>query len=766
MSNFKIVGNSNPEIGKEIVYTIENLNNNLIPERAQFNENIFQEQIHWSIFILEYGKWYKKEKNNKTGSKAVYTFTQKSLARKGIRIVAQMGEHKATLDIIPQHTIERKIIAVELCNAEGKKQTEPFSYGQAVIARVHCTNLNNCTVHVTLWEDDAPGAGHDEINLNNKAVTKSELISNGIADVKFKLDPAFSKIANLQLGNYDKDEGKYHEYYVTAEIFRNKKASSDNINVKNPDKITENPAPPKRKAPADSKEKSKKEIKGINKFENKLHDYFETTVSVKSDFGFDPVEKINSLLTLNVDDKWWEKKEDNCGQKYCIKKGDKNELIREINIRLAGFGGNVPTDEFTDRTEKMIRQFQRDYMTVQETGKICGNVLRAIDEFQEKYTIHFDDIKCKCGKCNGFGNGKFQENKQNNNILEAYRKYEYPGIHRSLVWSLRAVMFYSSIKVKQLGYSVKCIASGYRCDEDNKQHRRNTTNHMGKALDLHFNKNGKRTQKRPDIILEMEEIRLKIFNKYLGAKWDWKIGQQNIFNLESTAYGAKTWVHFDVREYDLQYLKDDYFATTINDLNGQSIVQLAMKTNTNTCNCIGSGTTASQFPLITQVFQSNDFNVDDGKKALKIIYDKYGKDMAVIIERMYRDETAHFSSGQYKACGTGGMESFGNAPYYGWDHFFFEEYPEYKPLGLWNAFENKGMSGLGGNQQVTDKKKSFVILPSVIAGMEYKAFYINKYNGNWARWTSTNSSVQETYKKYISTITAKFVNEFELINRL
>jgi hypothetical protein len=57
-----------------------------------------------------------------------------------------------------------------------------------------------------------------------------------------------------------------------------------------------------------------------------------------------------------------------CGEKYCIKKGDKNELIREINIRLAGFGGNVPTDEFTDCTEKMIKQFQRDYMKVPETG--------------------------------------------------------------------------------------------------------------------------------------------------------------------------------------------------------------------------------------------------------------------------------------------------------------------------------------------------------------------------------------------------------------
>ena len=31
--------------------------------------------------------------------------------------------------------------------------------------------------------------------------------------------------------------------------------------------------------------------------------------------------------------------------KILFQKGDKDEIIREINIRLAGFGGNVPTDK-------------------------------------------------------------------------------------------------------------------------------------------------------------------------------------------------------------------------------------------------------------------------------------------------------------------------------------------------------------------------------------------------------------------------------------
>lgn len=155
------------------------------------------------------------------------------------------------------------------------------------------------------------------------------------------------------------------------------------------------------------------------------------------------------------------------------------------------------------------------------------------------------------------------------------------------------------------------------------------------------------------------------------------------------------------------------------------------------------------------------FTVADGKAAIKIIYEKYGKDMAVIIERMYRDETGHFESGQYANCGTGGMEAFGSPPYYGWDSSIFEANPEYTPTGTWSAFENKGMSGQGGNAQITDKKKVFVVLPSVIAGMEYKAAYIKRHNGQWARWHSTDTNVQAVYKKHIEAIRARFVEALE-----
>src|SRR5690606_20823035 len=128
---------------------------------------------------------------------------------------------------------------------------------------------------------------------------------------------------------------------------------------------------------------------------------------------------------------------------------------------------------------------------------------------------------------------------------EKSNKYEYPGIHRSLLWSLKSVIFYLNKTEDSLGYSFKHIESGYRCVDRNIQKGRSSTNHMGKALDLHFFKNSNTVTS----IKEIEEIRLEIFNKYLGAKWDWKEGQTDIFNLESTSIGATTWVHYDVREF-------------------------------------------------------------------------------------------------------------------------------------------------------------------------------------------------------------------------
>jgi hypothetical protein len=153
----------------------------------------------------------------------------------------------------------------------------------------------------------------------------------------------------------------------------------------------------------------------------------------------------------------------------------------------------------------------------------------------------------------------------------------------------------------------------------------------------------------------------------------------------------------------------------------------------------------------------NNFTEEDAKDALKYIFDKYGRTIAETVERMYRTETRHFQSSQYRRCGTGGMEVHGPAPYYGWTPDFYSE----PPIGTWAAFEGAGLSGVGGNAQVTDRKKVFVVVSSVRVGMEFKAKYIVHYNGNYARWFSTDASAQAIYRKTLESITPRIVNSFQ-----
>ncbi len=261
------------------------------------------------------------------------------------------------------------------------------------------------------------------------------------------------------------------------------------------------------------------------------------------------------------------------------KKGDKGEAVQEINIRLTGFGkGLLPKKEFTDETEKAVKNFQKDYMETEQTGIADLKTQEAIDEFCKKYQETIADYECPCTnksisgrpdkdkRCTGFGQGQYKGKYKSSSKSERNYKYEYPGIHRSLLWGISAIKFY----MKDTKYDVKTIYRGYRCWSDNLHNpnhsNRTSTNHMGKAADLHFNINGVRTKK----VTDLEYIRENFFSKYLGAPksgagqtygFGWK---KNHFGLEpkkfnSNSSGATTWVHVDVREFDKKYLEDKLF---------------------------------------------------------------------------------------------------------------------------------------------------------------------------------------------------------------
>jgi len=128
----------------------------------------------------------------------------------------------------------------------------------------------------------------------------------------------------------------------------------------------------------------------------------------------------------------------------------------------------------------------------------------------------------------------------------------------------------------------------------------------------------------------------------------------------------------------------------------------------------------------------NNFSETDAKNAILEVQKKYGTSIAQTVEKMYRLETANFKSSQYILTGTAGMEQ-----------------------GAWGNYVPKGLPTiplkdpkLGIRNYIVWNPKDFAL---------FLASYIVKYDGNFARWNSTNPDKQLSYKKAVNSITNKFV---------
>lgn len=252
MSDFKIIGNPDPVVGKEEFYSVNTFFPNVLPFQNPTSNSSFEQPVKWEIYILENGRWRKTKENDKTGKKISYTFLQKSLDRKGIRILARRGEDVARLNVKTHPAEQPKIDRIELLDKNGSKPKKPLSYGQTVKARVHCLHMEKRKVLVTLWEDDVKGAGHAKANEKNIIRTLPGIVKNGKADVDFVLIPSFAKIAKKDGG-----EDKVHEYYVTTD-FNKEKIASNNVDVND----LETPvAPFKRKVPVQQPAQPKVPVK-------------------------------------------------------------------------------------------------------------------------------------------------------------------------------------------------------------------------------------------------------------------------------------------------------------------------------------------------------------------------------------------------------------------------------------------------------------------------------------------------------------------------
>ena len=246
-----------------------------------------------------------------------------------------------------------------------------------------------------------------------------------------------------------------------------------------------------------------------------------------------------------------------------LEKGLEGSDVVELQVRLAGFRGTTPDGVFGSGTELQVQKFQEDYMKTSSPTRIVDrDTFRAIDDFAKRYPINFSQLKCPCGQCGGFGQRRFKGRYMpGGEGQEKYNRYEYPGIHRMILWASRAVFFY----MPEHKFS---FTSGYRCSVDNQQNNRTTTNHHGKAVDLDVALD--RNETKRDDLDKCNAVRGRIV-ELSNAQIGWEAKNRKALEPPDI---APTWVHYDVREYEPEYLRDEFFCQDLGSLNNLSPIRV------------------------------------------------------------------------------------------------------------------------------------------------------------------------------------------------
>lgn len=250
MSVITILGNASPRIGTATKYVAITPYANILRNSMAAS----QENILWDIYILENGKWRKTQENSKKGKEVEYNFTQRSLLRKGIKLVVNIDGEIGELLIKPMPALAPKILKVELLDVNYRKINRTISYNDKIYAKAYCVDLDGQNIDFSLWEDDVIGVGHHKDNENNHIATASAKVVKGRTDVTFNMSHyAFAAlIANIKNPKGKNSEGETHEYYVTAE-YNHKKTASNNINIKNTKNEQPQPNTPKSSTQNNSK---------------------------------------------------------------------------------------------------------------------------------------------------------------------------------------------------------------------------------------------------------------------------------------------------------------------------------------------------------------------------------------------------------------------------------------------------------------------------------------------------------------------------------
>jgi len=140
--------------------------------------------------------------------------------------------------------------------------------------------------------------------------------------------------------------------------------------------------------------------------------------------------------------------------------------------------------------------------------------------------------------------------------------------------------------------------------------------------------------------------------------------------------------------------------------------------------------------------------------SLKKVAIHYGKENAIKIEALFRNETKHFTSGNFLICYSPGMEATKDVMPYGWTSLakFWKDKPEYAPIGIHKQVENSS------RMMASRGERRFIKFPSLEAAMMTVAKRLSDKAWYTGAWASNNVDSQKKYADYLLKIKTPLSN--------
>jgi len=214
------------------------------------------------------------------------------------------------------------------------------------------------------------------------------------------------------------------------------------------------------------------------------------------------------------------------------------KTIADIQIALISLNGGAPDGIIGPRTITAVSNFQKHISKKEVTGNF-EDIKSDLEEIWNKYLTNYNHLHCPCNECDGYGKGAGADMYRTGKPeIEAYYQYEYPGISKIPLWGAKII----NAMYPQYTWN---FTSGYRCDIDNENHGRHSTNHHGKAIDIQpF------ISDRDELVDLCDDIRKELYDLgFMNIGWN----VSNMISLEPSRI-APTWIHLDCRAFIRKYI--------------------------------------------------------------------------------------------------------------------------------------------------------------------------------------------------------------------